>query len=1371
MKRNGKHTNKPARRGSALVIVLGLLAVMIVMGIAFATFVKTEQAGSTSLKNSLVARQSLNTAVGRVMDAIDLSFAGVDNEWPVCVWPHPWLASSNEENADYYQSRTAAGRPVARIITREIADLLSPSQLALARSAEVGWAPIYASVEAGSELGKLKDESKPRQSETGRYGNMGWDGADSVVGRYAFIALETTGLLDANLVGIDQNQDGSEDDLLARAATRGEDPRLFVLPECDAEDPAGNEILNSLLSASAWADAVDEQSAGFSSFSDIRAAAAAASWEKDGTTKVRGTPGDHLALDVSAPHESGKKPPTDNERSDSWVANHYFPADLFATFAPSLEEADPDGSPKIVLPTTPAALKSIEKDSKGPRIFAARAFRAMAKAFANSRFDSEKTSGAGTDDHYVIFAGAGSGTEYNLSRARLATVAMIDAMDEDRTPGKWVAASYEPWRMLPNFGGSRAFDASVVSATGGEDVLEIEDDISDLKSTVRADPLNFPCTEPVPMLSRVFAYVDFDPDDVDWNCIDPANGNPEDSTVTFHGTIRVGAVAGLLNVSTNGFKENNTFTLDVQCDALFANPSGNTVASVKNATEADVAKAIVGKGGGAGGDPGGDPGGGGGGGDPDVHRVWSSSLLTFDPESAAKVQAVSLDEGSGSGSLDDIVGSSSLMLEVRKDIPFTVTCRCAAWPEDDPSDPGYDPANPSYETVDPGIPGQIFHESSGGGGGSGDPGDPGDPGNPGGGGGGGSYKYYFYPATQAEEDGAEDLFLPFRFKATIKNGNTTVQQVPAPALESANADRGYWLCVRAGLFHKPGATASGVKTENIERGGKRLDPWNRFYAPGWAMSVDPAFAFDTTCLVGGMGGTSVGQPASCGFWLNDAAARNMKEAKGWAHMTRLLEKLDNEKIKETDGYNMLIDADATDPGASRFNYLQQKWIFDVDSKFAPWTDWIAPGPKTMPDVLHAYKGGNGFGGCTPFCMNRNGSLSDSKAQHGLLTHVQNLPFRSVGELGNVMCGPFETVSTVRSYRFGSTRTDIHRVLDYFTTGEDRYPRASEYNGKGSVDVDSQTGDADFSRCSDPVDPGVHAGRVNLNMPPIVRWTDKDARRARQAYRNGELFNPFPVMAALTGTQLFSPYRVDVGVGTLVPMDEDTACSIATSLANHGGTEVFNEFVYHTDAWHHDETLGGIWKSGEHYFEGEVVKVVDGDFTGYFHCESEHDSNDDNKPTRSTYWSECWKRLSKRVKTRLSDIGVAEQNGENPILHAVVDALKNAEIDKNLEENLQIDADREAFIANSSNAFTTRGQTFLVIIRADAYTPRYGEETAEDGEGTTLATTHAVLELFRDPRYARYPDGSPLRKNPKQAVGSNNPEYYFHNWYIKSMRVF
>ena len=98
-----------------------------------------------------------------------------------------------------------------------------------------------------------------------------------------------------------------------------------------------------------------------------------------------------------------------------------------------------------------------------------------------------------------------------------------------------------------------------------------------------------------------------------------------------------------------------------------------------------------------------------------------------------------------------------------------------------------------------------------------------------------------------------------------------------------------------------------------------------------------------------------------------------------------------------------------------------------------------------------------------------------------------------------------------------------------------------------------------------------------------------------------------------------------------------------------------------------------------------------------------------------------------------------------------------------EADPQSDVDREAFLRNAANAVTTRGQSFLVIIRADAYSPMYGNEVAV-GDGTTLATTHAIVELWRDPEPARYADGI-LPEDAKERP------LLFHNWYVRSFRVF
>lgn len=56
-------------------------------------------------------------------------------------------------------------------------------------------------------------------------------------------------------------------------------------------------------------------------------------------------------------------------------------------------------------------------------------------------------------------------------------------------------------------------------------------------------------------------------------------------------------------------------------------------------------------------------------------------------------------------------------------------------------------------------------------------------------------------------------------------------------------------------------------------------------------------------------------------------------------------------------------------------------------------------------------------------------------------------------------------------------------------------------------------------------------------------------------------------------------------------------------------------------------------------------------------------------------------------------------------------------------------DREAIIRNSSGLFSLRDQLYLVIMRADAFAPRFGFTDIE--QGTVLATGHAVALVWRD----------------------------------------
>ena len=71
------------RSGSALIVVLGMLAVLMLMAVAFSVFMRTERSGVTNLRHSLVARQTMQTAISHVMESIDRSFVNPTSNWPI----------------------------------------------------------------------------------------------------------------------------------------------------------------------------------------------------------------------------------------------------------------------------------------------------------------------------------------------------------------------------------------------------------------------------------------------------------------------------------------------------------------------------------------------------------------------------------------------------------------------------------------------------------------------------------------------------------------------------------------------------------------------------------------------------------------------------------------------------------------------------------------------------------------------------------------------------------------------------------------------------------------------------------------------------------------------------------------------------------------------------------------------------------------------------------------------------------------------------------------------------------------------------------------------------------------------------------------
>ena len=308
--------------GSALVVVLGILSVMMLMAIAFSMFTRTERSGTTNLKNSFVARQSLQTALSRALEAVDLSFDNPSNNWAVPVWREPYLASSSEASNDYFNSRQLDNdeNAEAKILNAEMAACLTPAQLALVRSADVQWAPIYASIGA---------KGRVHGTSSGIYGSEGRVADDALIGRYAFVVLDTTGLLDMNKAGYDQDSGARED-------TSGEDPSAFILPSRTSTDyPLSLRDAAQFLRGRRAAGS-------FFSTADMISWTALQDCERLGIKT-----GDYPSMAFLYPGDSDRLQNSCKGTADD---GPYFPADLFSGVTTSLDEITPEGHPKIPLP-------------------------------------------------------------------------------------------------------------------------------------------------------------------------------------------------------------------------------------------------------------------------------------------------------------------------------------------------------------------------------------------------------------------------------------------------------------------------------------------------------------------------------------------------------------------------------------------------------------------------------------------------------------------------------------------------------------------------------------------------------------------------------------------------------------------------------------------------------------------------------------------------------------------------------------------------------------------------------------------------------------------------------------------------------------
>lgn len=1097
------------RRGSALIIVLGILSVLMLMAVAFSTFVRTERGGTTNLKNAFVARSSLFSALGRAMEAIDLSFGSATNDDPVAAWPCAWLASA--EGGDKFQSAELGGGETAgaHVLTPEMAEYLSPAQLALVKSAKCNWSPIFSSISAS-----------PASTGYGGgvYGDYGRPSEDSLVGRYAFVALETTGLLDLNYSG-----GGTPEE---RAATSGSDTLAFRIPSGIAKDSDGIQIPRFVQNPALFVS-----SRNYFSLADAR-------------NRVSG------AFDSTVPS----------------AEEDYYPADLFAGFAPSLSELDPEGRPKIQLPTRANLGTYSAKDYTA---LVRRVFRAMVGIFARGRVAAGRDATAVLEDSFPIFQNAG--INFRLSRSALATVALLDGLDLDSIPGQSVNPAAPYWSYLPDV------TISVKNTGGGTaTVTEKKPDFNGY-----ANPLNYPCTESAALLSSVFAYVEIDP-----TPHDNTTGDVSTWTRTYNGTLHVGARAVCQNKTSK--TSSHSADVNLQWEVMQGAPTSGTVAG---GDSKDIREGKIEMGSG--------PDDFGNGGESQIS--WVNFF-----RSGSK--------SSGSFNLEDS-GDGSRVVGVEDTADFTIVC---GWND---------------------LVGD------------------------------------WYRPTKAEEDGFQgDVFVPIRMKVTITGDKGTIQQVPAPAIDS----KSWWLRVDAGVYH-------GDQTEFTE--GKKTDGSFGDLAVGWACCPVPTFGFDTTCLATVDGDRP--KESTMKFWLNDICARNGGVDDFGNAGGEYAEILD-EFYYATDAKAAAIGEFGFDDFSSvsgRFwNYLQTSWLFNPEEEYSHVTQWMNTSAGAhMPDMLHCVK--NNSRGGRPFAE-VNGRIGTERLGGELYSRIPAEGYETVADLGTVMCGPYETLSLYKTWRFGSDRADFHPVLDYFSVDEDRYPKKNDITGKvnGEGDVDWAALGGTTGSWKDLYS-AAHNGRVNLNAPPLVEASKVSNGKAVRGVAS-DFLNPYPIASVLNG----APYSGTVGTGKL---GEDVALQLAEDF-----------------------------------------------------CEMLRTASSPEMKIKS----ERWPSSSRNVVKNLSFLGMGGPD-ENKFLNHFLTKASPAP---------QCDYDREGLFRGMIDGFTARGQSYLVVIRADAYSPKFGENDSVQ-DGTTLATTHAIVELFRDPLPARAPDGS----FPSDGEG---PVAY-HNWYVRSFRVF
>jgi len=144
-----KQYRKRNREGVAIIIVIGLIAVLMISAVAFSISMRIERQGSFHYRYAVQARHMLWTALSTALRDLDQNMGITNSIYPT--WPV--FASSN------------SGGFAANVMTPSITNFLSPELIQFVRAAKPGWQNL------------------------------------ANAGRYAYVVINQSGLLDANVAG------------------------------------------------------------------------------------------------------------------------------------------------------------------------------------------------------------------------------------------------------------------------------------------------------------------------------------------------------------------------------------------------------------------------------------------------------------------------------------------------------------------------------------------------------------------------------------------------------------------------------------------------------------------------------------------------------------------------------------------------------------------------------------------------------------------------------------------------------------------------------------------------------------------------------------------------------------------------------------------------------------------------------------------------------------------------------------------------------------------------------------------------------------------------------------------------------------------